>query len=121
MKRSILSILLVLLLATSLLALEESQITTTATASGTAVTGAVWFNGIIVKTDGSNNVTLNIYDGTGVTVTRLIPTDFVIPGTEYYFGYRPPSPIRCRIGIYVTIAVAGGGTASYQVLYSRAR
>lgn len=123
MKRLIQALIMsvVLLLSIQSFAFEESLITTPATASGIAYTGSGWFNGFVLRTDGTNNVTVNIYDGVAATATLLIPTNTVVPGTDYYFGYRPPSPIRIRTGIYVTVAVAGGGACSYQVLYSRVR
>jgi len=114
-------ILAILLALVPSYAFDESLITAPATASGIAYTGKGWFNGFALKTDGTNNVTVNIYDGLAVTATLLIPTSMVVPGTDYYFGYKPPSPIRVTTGIYVTVAVAGGGTCSYQVFYSRVR
>lgn len=113
--------LLIISLSHPLFASDETLITSSASTTSTAVTGPCWFTGFILRTDGINNVTLNIYDGTGVTTTNLIPADFVLPGEDRYFSYRPPSPIRCKVGIRVVVAVAGAGTCAYQVMYIRMR
>ena len=122
MKRFIQTSLLCLVLIVSVFAIAaDTLVTPVATATSTPVTEACWFQGLALITDGTNNVTLNIYDGTGVTTTRLIPTNSTILGTDYRFGYKPPFPVRCSTGVHVTIAVAGGGTCAYQVFYSRVR
>ena len=81
------------------------------------MTGECAFHGIVLKTDGSNNVTLNIYDNTAASGTKLIPTDFVVPGSDYYFGYSPPKAIKCSNGVYISVSVAGGGSCAFQVFY----
>jgi hypothetical protein len=112
-------ILTILCISSLAFARDINRITVPAAASSAAVSGACLFYGITVITDGTNNVTLNIYDNTAASGTRLIPTNFIIPGIDRYFGYKPPLPIRCTNGIYVSVSVAGGGTCSYQVLYDR--
>ena len=117
--KKLLIALFILTFSTIALARDINRITAPATVSARAIAGACLFYGITVMTDGTNNVTLNIYDNTAASGTRLIPTNFIIPGIDRYFGYKPPLPIRCTNGIYVSVSVAGGGTCSYQVLYDR--
>jgi hypothetical protein len=96
---------------------KAAALTAPAAVSSTAVTGRAVFHGFIMQTDGSNNVTMNIYDNTVASGTTLMPVDCVILGASriYTFSYDPPVP--CNTGIYVEVTVAGGGDCSYQVLY----
>lgn len=89
------------------------------TESAAITTGAGLFYGIIVRTDGTNNVTLNIYDARSATGTRLTPANIVISGTSYQSGwaFSLDPPITYTSGVYVSVSVAGGGTCSYDVLY----
>lgn len=93
---------------------QVCKITQPATSSDTAVSGPCAFYGIVMKVDGTNNTTLNIYDNTGASGNRLIPADLVIPGTDYYFSYSLNPAVKCTNGVHVTVS---GGTVSYQVLY----
>jgi hypothetical protein len=94
-----------------------AKITPPATASGAAVSGQSAFYGIIVKTDGVNNVTLNVLDGVGGAA--LIPTDTIIAGSSRVWTLSYSPAIKCTAGVYVTISVAGGGTAIWQVQYDK--
>lgn len=94
-------------------------ITAPASYSSVAVTGAAAFGGILVKTDGTNNVTLNVYDNTSATGRLLIPADTIVLGTARLWALSFEPPVSATTGIYVTISVAGGGAASYQVIYDQ--
>ena len=118
-KGLLLGLLLVAVLSSAASAAYKVFVTVPGTASAVAYTGPCYFYGLTLKTDGINNVTLNIYSGLSDTGEKLLPTDLVVQGTDYYFGYSPPLPIYCATGIYVKVAVAGGGTCAYQVLYSK--
>lgn len=97
---------------------RTSQLTVPAAASAAAVSGPCVFYGLIVKTDGTNNVTVNVYDNTAASGTKLLPTSTVIPGTSRLFAVDfSDAPILCDNGVYVDISVAGGGSFSYQVQY----
>jgi len=98
---------------------QVCSITAPATASGVAVSGAVAFFGVIVKTDGVNDVTINIYNGANAAGDKIIPTDMVIAGRERTWALSYVPAVKCVGGIYVTISVAGGGTATYQILYDK--
>jgi len=123
MRRKLIPIIFLIFLFVPSLAFSagETLVTDVETASAIAFNGSCWFNGIAVRTDGTNAVTLNIYDGIAASAIRLIPTNMAIDGDANYFGYKPPFPIRCRTGIYVAVAIAGGGTCAYQVFYSQVR
>lgn len=96
---------------------KSASLTTPAGSSALTVSGSGVFHGFIMKTDGTNDVTINVYDNTVASGTALMPTDCVILGANrlYTFSYDPPVP--CNTGIYVEVTVAGGGSCSYQVLY----
>jgi len=98
---------------------QVSKITAPAASSGSAVSGQSAFFGLVVKTDGINNVTINVYDNTAASGTALIPTDTVIAGSDRTWALSYNPAIKCTNGIYVSLTVAGGGTATYQVQYDK--
>ncbi len=88
----------------------------TYTASARVFTGPGYFHGITVITDGTNSVTVDVYDGLTATGRKLIPTTVVTSSaTDRSWAYNLYPPVRVTNGIYVNITVAGGGTASYMV------
>lgn len=89
------------------------------TESKSITTGAGLFYGIVVRTDGTNDVTLNIYDSKSAIGTKLTPSNIVIDGVTYVQGwsFSTNPAITYTGGIYVDVSVAGGGTCSYQVFY----
>lgn len=81
-------------------------------------TGSCAFAGLIVVTDGTNNVTVNIYDNTEASGTkRFCPEDMLIRGGVETFTLSYDPPVKGATGIYVKISVANGGSCSYQVVY----
>ena len=93
-------------------------ITQPSTASGLAVTGACSFGGIIIKTDGANDITVNVYDSLTASGNKLIPTDTLITGASRLVAIDFNPPLNCTTGVYVSVSVAGGGgSATYQVIY----
>ncbi len=89
------------------------------TASASIATGRGLFYGIIVRTDGTNAVTLNVYDSGAANGTKLTPANLVINGASFVSGWSlglDPA-VTYTSGIYVSVSVAGGGACSYQVLY----
>ena len=84
-----------------------------------AVSGPAAFYGIAVKTDGTNNVRINVYDNTALGGTTLIPADTVIPGAARTWTFSWTPPVKCTTGIYVEISVDGGGTALWKVQYDK--
>ena len=57
------------------------SITSSLSISSISVTGKCGFGGVIIKTDGNNDVTIDIYDGLSATGAQLIPDSTVIPGS----------------------------------------
>jgi hypothetical protein len=96
-----------------------NELSTNYQTSTAIISGKVAFGGIVIKTDGTNDITLNIYDNTTNSGKRLIPPNSVISGSAkvWALGYDPP--IKCSNGIYVEVSVAGGGTCSFQVVYDQ--
>jgi len=89
------------------------------TSSQTAVSGAGYLYGIMVSTDGTNDVTVVSYDNTAATGTKLHP-DWVVTTSAsnraQVLGFDPP--VAFNNGVYVSVTT--GGTVSYAVYY-RAR
>jgi len=87
--------------------------------SGVAVTGACVFKGIIFKTDGTNDVTVTVYDNTSASGNKLTPESFVIEGSARVFALSYEPGVLAVNGIYVAMSVAGGGEASFQVKHTQ--
>jgi len=97
---------------------EYMLMTAEKTADSAAVTGAGYFYGITVTTDGTNAVTMDVYDNTAASGTKLIqtvvfPTSAMARGGA--IGWDPPLPFNT--GVYVDVTVGGGGTVKYMVYY----
>lgn len=88
-------------------------------ATSEIVRGKGLFYGIVVRTDGANDVTLNVYDGTSSSGKRLTTPDIVIKGSSFQSGWaiNMDPAITYDSGIYVSVSVAGGGTCAYTVLF----
>lgn len=95
---------------------QGSKITVGLTASGAALTGQGRFHGLIVKCDGVNDVTLNVYDNTAASGTQLIPTDSIFDGTVRLAAISLSPGVYYNTGVYVEITCAG--TTEVMVLYN---
>jgi hypothetical protein len=95
------------------------EITQPALASAQAVLGECIFSGLLIQPDGVNEVTVNVYDNTEASGNRLLPSDVKVNGANglWTIGFYPG--IDVNNGIYIELAVAGGGSAEYQVLYAQ--
>ncbi len=97
-----------------------SQWSADQTASALIVSGPCVLHGIVVKTDGTNDVTLTIYDNTSAAgTTKLLPASTVVDGANTPWAAGTTPPALMANGIYVSISVAGGGSASYTVQYDQ--
>lgn len=93
-----------------------TNFTQPAAASANAVSGRCIFRGISVNPDGTNDITVNVWDSTTVSgATRLLETDVVFAGNEGWQCLDVPHGLPCFNGIYVEITCAG--TLSYRVHY----
>lgn len=93
-------------------------------ASGTSespTSDNIAFEGIMVTTDGTNSVTVDIFSGVteGNAVdgwaNRLIPESTLVPGASSPWYWEPSQPIACPTGIYVS--VKGASTKNWVVYY----
>jgi len=114
--RAIAIVAIVLMLATPVWAEEWAKGSGQQTADALIYTGEGVLHGIIVVTDATNAVTVNIYDGVTATGTRLIPETVVTTSAvDRIQAIRPPAPVRFYTGIYVDITCSG--TAKYVVYF----
>jgi hypothetical protein len=90
------------------------KITGELTASGQAVGGKCVFYGIIIQTDGVNNVTFSVYHGTDATGDPLVPENSVVEGGSRLAAIGYAAGIACPNGIYLSISGTGGKA---QILY----
>lgn len=92
------------------------QQTATKTADAACMSVAGYFYGVMVITDGTNSVAVDIYDNTSGSGTKLIPTWTVTTSAASRAAtLSMEPPIACNTGIYVDITTAG--TVSYIVYY----
>lgn len=118
MKRTIVtSIVALLILCVFSLSAYGAAVTSSGqeTASKAIRTSRCAFAGIIVATDGTNDVTVDVYDNAdGATGTRLVP-QFVVDGADDIGGILFEPVVKCQRGIYVDITTAG--TCKYVIYY----
>ena len=86
-----------------------------ASASALTVSGSCMFYGITVKTDGSNDVTLSVYDSLTAAGTKLLPESIIIKGSSNLVTIFESAGLWCDNGIYVKVTCAG--VVSYQIQY----
>jgi len=114
-----LSIILTFLIISSTVATVSANnliYSTDKTADALIYTGYSNFTGILIITDGSNTVTVDIYDGTSTSGTKIIPTIVFDPAdnTNHVLSFLPP--IKMNDGIYIDVTTAG--TVTYKVYYN---
>lgn len=93
---------------------KVNKVTAEISSNSQAVSGRCVFAGVIVFTDGSNDVTISIYNGTDNTGAKVIPSGVVVPAASRLISINAEPPIGCPNGIYVEIAGTGG---KCQVIY----
>ena len=114
-KKAILTTVLIMLVASSpALSFDGATATQAMTSSGQAVTGACWITGLAVVTNGTNDATITVYDGTS-TSGAMIGT-YYVPGALYGDRAVWTFPRRVNNGIYVNVSGTG---ASAVVEYRR--
>lgn len=79
----------------------------THTESGIVFNGECLFGGVLLATDGIENPTITIYDGTDNTGTVIFPTTEFDASTLGLNGYMPAFTTHCKNGIYIEIATDG--------------
>ena len=113
----ILAVLLALVVSVPAIAADAVN-WSTKTADAAITSGRVDFHGITVTPDGTNAVTVAIYDNTTGSGSKLAPS-MTFAGNGGTQFYAPPYPKACLNGIYVDVTVAGGGTVEYTVDYEK--
>ena len=69
--------------------------------------------GVVVATDGTNDVTVTLYDhATEASGTKLLPT-FTVKGADGIGGCCPPFPIRAVNGVYLELSGDGAKANVY--------
>lgn len=115
MKRTILFILVILMVAFGNAFAGGPQISDVKTDDASIMVGAGQVSGMFIVTDGANAVTVTLYDSAGAYVSsRKLTPDFVIAATAtpYTLDFKKD---ECRFtkGLYVDVTTAG--TVSYVV------
>jgi len=121
-KRIIVLSLLIILLAASIVYATSASFVRQAgefAASSVITPRAGKFHGILFTTDGTNTVTVSIYDNaTAAAGNELIPTSYITSSAANRLSsISIDPPVKYHNGIYVHVAVAGGGAVSYMVYY----
>lgn len=117
MKKTIFAIIIALLFAASAYGQEFSRASGNKTADALIKTGQGYLHGICAVPDGTNAITISLYDNTTNSGKLILPT-FVVAATPtgglWCAGISPP--VVFSTGLYVDITCAG--TANYEV-YTR--
>jgi hypothetical protein len=97
---------------------DFSQQSATQTGDAAISTSPGYLHGIVVMTDGTNAVTVEIYDNkSAASGTKMIPTWTVTTSnTNRSQSYSIEPPVKYTQGIYVDVTCAG--TVSYMVYFS---
>ena len=77
-------------------------------------TNEAWVVGFCIKTDGSNDATLTVYNGTSADNDQAVTPAFKVTSTDNYGGMTLPKPVWCQNGIY---AVLSGTNAQFTLYY----
>lgn len=84
------------------------------TSSQAVTTQRCVFGGILIITDGTNDVTVTIYDHASAASGTAV-WESTITGSDNYGGGILPHPIRCENGIYA--ALSGDGVETVIIYY----
>lgn len=92
---------------------EPAQSSGEKTADATILSGAGYFKQIVIMPDGSNDVTVSIYDNTASSGTEILPTlTFAGDG-----GPQASPPVWVNVNTGIRVDVTTAGTVAYVVLY----
>jgi len=116
MKRFIITLAALALMAAPALAFEPTNPSDSSdeqTADATIHTGAGFFHQIVIMPDGTNDVTVSIYDNTASSGKEILPTlTFAGDG-----GPQASPPVWVRVDTGIRVDVTTAGTVAYVVLY----
>jgi hypothetical protein len=116
MKKLFVALCLVILMAVNAFPAELTMYSGEKSADALIHTGEGLFKGILVATDGTNAVTVSIYDAASATGSEIVPT-LVIPTSAAYRSQAiyVPYPVKYYTGLYVDITCAG--PVGFEVYY----
>jgi hypothetical protein len=80
-----------------------------------AIRGHSIFFGILVQTDGTNDVTVSLYDNVKGEGKQIIPAQTVLAASSRNVSISMDPPLECTRGIYLVIS---GTNAKAQIFYS---
>jgi len=86
------------------------------TASDIVTSEDAVFYGLYMVTDGSNDVTVEIFNGTS-DAGDVIVIETVVPGAAEFFSFSQEPAIYCPDGIYIKLTTAG--TVNTTVYYEK--
>ena len=113
MKKAV--IVLVVLLMATLAWAQEARYSGSKAASASIATGGGLFYGILVATDSTTGITLNVYDNTAASGSKIIPSVVCVTDASTRVStIFPPAPIRYYTGLYVTVSSTD---CAYEVYY----
>lgn len=114
MKRLFVSIMLILLLTTSVLAAPASLSSGLKTADAAIVTTSVLVTGVLIITNGTDNAAIIVYDNASAA-TGTVLFKGTVAGAANFGGATWETPVRAKNGIYVDIT---GTDAAYIIYYN---
>ena len=121
MKKLLLIIVIIMLLSPPVMGrviYEHVQTNGTMISDGQVMTGSGYLYGFAVVTDGTNAVTVEVYDGTDNTGVQIVPSWIVTTSpTDRIQTVSFDSPLAVDTGIYVDITTSG--TVSYNGYFRR--
>lgn len=118
MKKIFTGIILALLFVTPVFAQTWVNSSGTLSAAASVFQGEGNFHGIAIATDGTNAVTVSIYDNTTNSGRLLVPTFIAsTSAADRTRSFVMSPPVRFNTGLYVDITCSG--TVGYVVYFSR--
>ena len=88
------------------------------TATGQVITTPGYLLGLLIGTDYTNDATLSVYDNTAASGTEVIPSTKVDASALGMNGFMPGTvAIPFINGLYLSLSVAGGGSAEIIFYY----
>lgn len=122
MKKRILvfAAMLLFIFSSIAIAFDSSGQSAEKTASAAITSGAAVFHGLVVMSDGTNEITVNGYDNTSNSGKKLFPTWTVTTSSSnraQALSIMPP--VKCTVGIYIEVTVGGGGTVAYMAYFNK--
>lgn len=114
--KKILIVLCVLLFAVGAWAQDQAaRYSGSKAASALIASGEGLFYGVLIATDSTTGITVNVYDNTAASGSKIIPAITVPTASDYRLqAIYPPVPIRYYTGIYVSVSSTD---CTYEVYY----